>query len=229
MPNARIKTRRERRQTPGKIRLRKPQWVDPYPLVEGTEPEKRVFEMLHRLHIYFIFQGNIPEFEKGSPMFFLNKPNYKPDFVLPEYRIIIDPFSPFHHSLKEQAARDAIKIPTFGIAGYGYYHPWAIAPGLWDWDQYRAKVNPKLNSYRVDRSMGNLRGRMDTAKMIASIPEIQAGPRYKLTNPLDIEAAKTVGHRIGEFLGAGANSVAAANRTRRRPPKVMIKAGTRGG
>jgi len=92
MPNARIKTRRDRRKTPGKYRLRKPRWIDPYPHIAGTEPEKRVFEMLHLMDIYFIFQGQVPEFEKGKPLFFLNQPNYKPDFILPEYRIIIDPF-----------------------------------------------------------------------------------------------------------------------------------------
>ena len=227
MPNARIKTRRDRRKTPGKYRLRKPRWIDPYPHIAGTEPEKRVFEMLHLMRIYFIFQGQVPEFEKGHPLFFLNQPNYKPDFILPEYRVIIDPFSPFHHSQEESAARDRIKIPTFGIAGYGYYHPWAVAPGVWDWDQYRAKVEPRRNSYRFDAERSNLRGRMDTLQMISSIPEIGAGPRYKLTDPLDIEAKKTVGHRIGVNLGAGANSVGAANRKRRRPPKLGIKVGTR--
>lgn len=226
MGNARVKTRRTRRQTAGKFKIRKPQWQDPYPWIEGTEPEKRVFEALMLRRIYFIYQGQVPEFEAGSPQFFRQKVSYKPDFILPEYRLIIDPFSPFHHSLKAAAERDAIKIPTFGIAGYAYYHPWAIAPGVWDWDQYRAKVDPKRNSYRLDRSQENFRGRMDTQQMLGSIPEINAGPRYPLTDPRDI-AAKMIGYRLGQFLGAGANSVAAANRQRRKPPKIALKVGTR--
>ena len=66
MPNARIKVRRSRRKAPGKYRLNKSEWIDPYPGIPGTEPEKRVFAMLMRLGIYFIYQGQVPEFEKGG-------------------------------------------------------------------------------------------------------------------------------------------------------------------
>lgn len=235
----RIKLRRERRQTVGRHRLVKEAWRDPFPMIPGTEPEKRVFaELVLHLHVFFIFQGQIEEFEKGSPMFGLTPNEYKPDFALPEYKIIIDPFSPFHHSLKGAAVRDKDKIARYSMAGWAYYHPWAVAPGVWDWNQYHVSgasitvnktrislhqgVNAKLNSYRkINRSVNGRK--MGTLAMLQEIPELSAGPRYKLTNPKDIEAKRLTGYRIGQFLGAGANSVAAANRARAHPRNLKLR------
>lgn len=235
-----LRVRRTRRQHKTAMRLHKPRWVDPYPQIAGTEPEKRVFAALHMLNIYFIFQGQIPEFEEGARLFFVAPVDYKPDFVLPEYRIIIDPFSPFHHSLEGAANRDADKIARYAIAGYQYYHPWAIAPGVWDWDQYHTKVSSKVwtNLKRVgvrpvkDRYRGlrgKLTGRMGTLEMLRSIPEIKAGPRYALEDPRDILAKQKDGHRLGPYVGLGATSVAAANRKRAKPPALALRFGTRRG
>lgn len=239
-----VRTRRRRRQTPGRFKLHKPKWVDPYPFIPGTEPEKRVFAMLMAMKIYFIYQGQIPEFEKGKPMWMLAPPNYKPDFVLPEYKLIIDPFSPFHHSLQEAVERDVRKVVSYSAAGYGYYHPWALPNGDWSWDQYHDSsksiklgktrvnlyegVNARRNRYRrIDRQV---RGRsMDTYTMLRTIPEIVRGPLYKLTDPRDIQAKQHPGYRIGEYLGAGATSVGAANRARRGSPALGISSGTRRG
>jgi hypothetical protein len=243
MGNARIKVRRSRRQTPGKFKLHKPEWIDPYPQIEGTEPEKRIFAMLMLMGIYFIYQGQVPEFEKGGSKWqTLAIPGYKPDFVLPEYKLIIDPFSPFHHSLKNAVQRDVRKIVTYSAAGYGYYHPWAIGPGLWTWDQYHDSrktldlgvthirlyggVNAARNKYR-NLSRKLVGQRMGSYEMLRSIPEIQQGPLYKLTDPRDIKAKQSPGYRIGQYIGAGANSVGAANRSRRRPKSLRMTVGTR--
>lgn len=234
-----LRSRRSRRQTPGRYKLHKPVWIDPYAAIPGTEPEKRVFEMLVKMHVYFIFQGQAPEMEKGHPFFKLAPVGYKPDFVLPEYKLIIDPFSPFHHSLKDAAARDRDKIAVYSAAGYAYYHPWAVAPGRWSWDQQhnqtrvvqfrggRVKlyqgVNADRNSYRkLNRALTGPKV-MDTLTMLYNIPELNMGPRYPLTDPRDLEAKRRTGYRVGEFVGAGANSVAAANRTRRKPHALIQK------
>lgn len=289
-----LRVRRTRRQTPGTFKLRKPEWIDPYPNIEGTEPEKRVFAMLVSMGIYFIYQGQVPEFEKGGAYWQLAPPNYKPDFVLPEFRLIIDPFSPFHHSLEEAAMRDQSKVVAYAVAGYAYYHPWAMGPGEWTWDQYEssqtktveltpttryaaqyetvyekggkfykpgaqttggqlvaagykkkrvikgykttqhrnivsmyAGVNAARNKYRrIDR---RLRGStmLGTYEMIRSIPEIVRGPMYKLTDPRDIKAKRYPGYRVGQYVGAGANSVAAANKARATGKALTVRYGTR--
>ena len=59
-----LRVRRHR--GPRKVRLHKPAWVDPFPQIPGTEPEKRIFaELVLRLHIFFLFQGQIPELTRG--------------------------------------------------------------------------------------------------------------------------------------------------------------------
>lgn len=242
-----------------KLRLHKPVWIDPYPGIPGTEPEKRVFAQLMDMRIFFIYQGQIPEFQKGKPMFTYAVPGYKPDFVLPEYRIIIDPFSPFHHSLEEAVERDVRKVVAYSVAGYAYYHPWAMGAGEWTWDQYHDSrkqlvtrdkkgrvvsrislyggVNSKRNSYRgFSRVLHGVS--MGTYDMIRSIPEIRRGPMYKLTDPRLIAAKKSPGYEMGEYLTVGPDglyhspgdkSVGAANRRRRKPPLLAIRVGTRRG
>lgn len=241
--NTRVKVRRGRRQTPGKYRLKKAPWWDPFPWIPGTEPEKRVFAALYELKVYFIYQGQVPEFDRGGEYWQMRPPNYKPDFVLPEYRLIIDPFSPFHHSLEEAVERDVNKVVAYSVAGYAYYHPWAVGNGQWTWDQYHDSrrslrigkktrirlyggVNAERNRYRnLSRKLGGTS--MGTMDMLRSIPELKRGPLYKLTDPEDIKAKLAPGYRIGEYVGAGANSVAAANARRASAPALGIKVGTR--
>ena len=246
-----LRQRRTRRQTPGRFKLRKVPWFDPYPHIPGTEPEKRVFAMLVEMRIFFVCQGQIPEFEQGDPILQLSPPNWKPDFILPEYKCVIDPFSPFHHSLEGAVDRDVEKVVAYAVAGYAYYHPWTLGGGQWSFDQYhdsRKKldygkqrirlyggVNADRNRYR--RLSRKLFGaRHSTYEMIRSIPEIRMGPMYKLTDPRDIKAKQAPGYRLGQYLtygpdgklySPGATSVAAANRRRRSTPSLGIRYGTR--
>jgi hypothetical protein len=230
------RTRRKRRIGKNAFRIYKPHWVDPYPSIPGTEPEKRVFAELMRRDIYFIYQGQIPEFEQGHPMYSLSIPGYKPDFVLPEYRLIIDPFGAFHHSLPDAAKRDEGKITRYSAAGYAYYHPWWGVPGVplgrWLWKQQHNLVNHpgniklrggKKNLYgNIKRSMQG--ETMSTGEMLGQIPELALGPRHRLTDPRDIKAKQNPGYRIGQYVGAGANSVGAANRARAKPKNLVMKA-----
>lgn len=236
----RVQVRRTRRQNPTKLGIKKAVWVDPFPYIPGTEPEKRIFEALHILGIYFKFQAQVPEFEKGGTQYFMAPVGYKPDFVLPEYRIILDPFSPFHHSEQAARIRDADKVARYELIGYKYYHPWALDGGKFQWDQplmhrfkRRTKITFKLGgkTYTTYKPIwnvavnGELHSRtMSAIELLLSIPEILAGPKFKLTDPADIKAKQSPGWLIGEFVGAGASGVGAANKARaRRGPGKVVK------
>jgi hypothetical protein len=231
------RTRRKRRQDRGAFKIYKPKWIDPYPGIPGTEPEKRVFAELRSRGIYFIYQGQVPEFEQGHPMYFLAPAGYKPDFILPEYRLIIDPFGAFHHSLPEAAKRDEGKITRYAAAGYAYYHPWwgvaGIPLGDWLWTQTHNIVrHPDARRIQKKGGIRNLYGNikrsmqgvsMSTSQMLNEIPELRMGPRHNLTDPRDIKAKQNPGYRIGQYVGAGANSVGAANRKRAKPKSLNMK------
>lgn len=228
-----ISVRRQRRQTVGKFRLKKPQWIDPYPQIPGTEPEKRIFAALIQKGIYFRYHGGSP---KEANAITVGEPDHDIDFLLPEYRVIIDPYSPYFHSLLPTATRDARKAEIFAAAGYTTYHPWAFAGGLWSWDEHPLRIGYTYKKrhynrdrypefHKKDRGLhGNVLG---TFQMLSQIPELNAGPRFKLDEQMDIKAKATVGYLIGSHLGAGATSVGAANHKRAHPKSRSFTFGTR--
>ena len=118
------RVRRKRRQTPGRFRLHKPVWRDPFPGIKGTRPEKRIFAELVRLRKYFVYQDVPEEFRDGTYTT-MSVPGFIPDFVLPQYKVIIDPFSDYHHSLPEAVKRDIQKETVYTSLGYAFYHPWS--------------------------------------------------------------------------------------------------------
>ena len=121
---ATLRVRRQRRKRPGVHRRHKPVWRDPYPWVKGTKPEKMIFAELIRRRIYFVYQDMLDEWMEGQ-FTTMAVPEFIPDFVCPQYRVIIDPFSDFHHSLPEAIERDVRKMATYNSMGYAFYHPWA--------------------------------------------------------------------------------------------------------
>jgi very-short-patch-repair endonuclease len=118
-----LRTRR-RRSVRRQFRLHKPQWRDPFPWIAGTEPEKRIFAALVNRRTFFVFQDTLEEWRQGR-FSTLAPPQFIPDFVLPEYRVIIDPFGDYHHTLPESVERDKQKMATYTSMGYAFYHPWA--------------------------------------------------------------------------------------------------------
>lgn len=197
-----LRRRRKRSQVLRGYRLKKSGWIDPFPWIPGTGPEKELFEWLVRRRIYFIFQGQVPELEPGGKYAGSAVPDYEPDFILPQYRVILDPFSPFHHSLPSAQIRDIEKIALYEAIGYRYYHPWALAPGLWSFDQD-----------------GVNHGRFSTAELLNQMPELGHVPL-----PLSDAEKPYVGqgYRLGQNLGAGATSVGAANRARVKARNLNI-------
>jgi len=202
-------------------RLHKTPWVDPFPSIPGTEPEKRIFAALVQLGIFFTFQGQIQELKRGLYVT-LAIPGYKPDFILQEYKIIIDPFSPYHHSLPGAIERDARKIGLYTALGYKVYHPWAEADGLFIYDQQGYHV------WKQGRQ-APLSGRYQGAlAALLAIPELRRPPEFpKHLTDRQKRLKINPGYELGPFLGAGANSVAAANRKRRKPQPLTLSFGTR--
>ena len=228
-------------------------WIDPFPGIPGTEPEKRIFAALVERRIFFVFHGTTPA---DVSKFSVGNPEHDIDFFLPEYRIIIDPFSPYFHSQEESVQRDVRKAALFAAAGYPTYHPWAmgIKPGtsvyLFSWDQLaqynspndalksalrpNAEWNKKQKTIKGARSYDSflhgaaLKGQAKGAyELLGDIPEIQAGPRYPLTNPQWVKDKDSQGFTLGSRLGTGASSVGLANKARTKIKGATIKVGSR--
>jgi hypothetical protein len=217
----RLTARRTRRRHETKFRLHKPGWIDPFPSIPGTQPEKMVFEALVRRRIFFIFQGQIPELQRGLYAE-MAIPGYKPDFILPEYRVIIDPFSPYHHSLPEAIERDARKFATYTALGYKFYFPWALGDGIFEFSQTGVHFKRPVK-FRQAAITGRYVGAL---AMLSAIPELHGKKVRKLTKKQKALYEKQ-GYELGPFLGAGATSVAAANRKRRKPKPLSLSRGTR--
>ena len=185
-----LQVRRSRRIT--KFRLKKPQWIDPYPWIPGTRPEKRILAALIQRRIYFIFQGDFP-IEDRYVSGLLQIRNFKPDFIIPEYKVILDPFSEFHHSLPEAIKADAWKSVYYQSKGYEFVHSW---------------------SNDVEKFGG------DWAVMQSA--RLRGAPRFPL-NPEEQAYKNRIGYHLGPNLGLGATSVAAANRKRKRPKSLGLR------
>lgn len=98
-------------------------WVDPFPNVQGTLPEKMVYAELVRLRIPFLFQNNInfsiPEIE-------FNK-DYRPDIAIPSLKIIIEVQGSYWHSKDKAIEDDAYKFAIYQTVG------WTVL-AWWDYD-----------------------------------------------------------------------------------------------
>lgn len=89
-------------------------WIDPFPAVHGTVPEKMVYAALSRRQIPFLFLNNvniaIPEIELYK--------NYQADFVIPGLRLIIEVQGAYWHSRPAAIESDAFKFALYEHAGY---------------------------------------------------------------------------------------------------------------
>lgn len=101
-------------------RVRKEQWVDPFPLGFGTLPEKMVYAELTRRNIPFLYLNDmnfvIPEigFNKW----------YQADFVIPSLHIIIEVQGAYWHSKPEALEADAFKLAVYESTGWKAFAWW---------------------------------------------------------------------------------------------------------
>lgn len=108
-------TAERRRLTADRYRPRRVStWVDPYPEVHGTLPEKMVYAELSRLGIPFLFLNDIrftiPEIEFDK--------EYQADFVIPSLKLIIEVQGAYWHTMDKTIEADAFKFAIYETAGY---------------------------------------------------------------------------------------------------------------
>lgn len=105
---------KERREVPLRQRFIKRGWVDPYPTVMGTRPEKMVYEQLMKRGIKFYYQSMLLV---NLPLLQISK-EYRPDFILPDQKIVIEVQGVYFHSKAGSIEADAYKQALYNMMGY---------------------------------------------------------------------------------------------------------------
>lgn len=100
-------------------------FIDTFPGVQGTLPEKMVYSKLIEFGFYFEFQ-TFRRFQISQIRF--NK-DYRPDFVLPNEKIIIEVQGSYWHSQAKQIESDAFKFAIYQMLG------WKVL-AWWDYEIY---------------------------------------------------------------------------------------------
>lgn len=187
-----IGNRRRRRKDTVKFRLHAATWIDPFPWIPGTKPEKMIFAELVRRGIYFRFQDDFPKADRYVQVS-ADDPAFQPDIVIPEWKVIVDPFGDYHHSKEDARASDARKLMFYEAKGYEFIHPW---------------------SSDVERYGG--------AWVIAQSQRLKGPPMFPL-DPIDQQFKLAPGYRLGKDIGAGLAGIRAANRKRARPKAPLLR------
>lgn len=113
-----------------KFRTFKRDWQDPYPTILGTRPEKMIYAALMLRGINFYFQSmllvNLPAIQISK--------EYRPDFILPDQKIIIEVQGVYFHSKPETIESDAYKQALYNMLGYKVLTWWDydIERNVWD-------------------------------------------------------------------------------------------------
>ena len=92
-------------------------WIDPYPEIPGTKPEKMVYAELMRRGIPFHFQE---WFHIVSDIYIIEGDSwYKPDFIIPELKMIIEVQGAYWHTKPDQIEKDSYKYALYEqVMGY---------------------------------------------------------------------------------------------------------------
>jgi hypothetical protein len=116
---------KERVERAKKIRTNRESFIDPFPEMHGTLPEKMVYAALSMRRIPFLFLNDVhfvfPEIDFDK--------YYQADFVLPDYKIIIEVQGAYWHSMEKEIESDAFKFAVYEMAGYTIL-------AWWDYDIY---------------------------------------------------------------------------------------------
>lgn len=98
-------------------------FIDPFPFIHGTKPEKIVYAALSRRGIPFLFLNDIrfqlPEIEFDK--------TYQADFIIPAIKVIIEVQGAHWHSMPKTIEADAFKMAIYETGGY-QVRAW------WDYD-----------------------------------------------------------------------------------------------
>jgi len=134
-------------------------FIDPYPYILGTRPEKMVYAYLMGIGIPFNYQTylqvKIPELD-------INK-FYRPDFIIPSLKLVIEVQGAYWHSQPQQIEQDAIKQGLYRASGYKVVAWWDFeiemgvhllasqVPGLYNYSGPRVgEVITEHKEYRDD-------------------------------------------------------------------------------
>ncbi len=98
-------------------------FVDPFPNVHGTLPEKVVYAELSRRGIPFYF---LNDFDYSIPELDLVK-TFQSDFRIPSLKIIIEVQGSYWHSMEKAIEADAFKAAIYEMSG------WKVL-SWWDYD-----------------------------------------------------------------------------------------------
>lgn len=99
-------------------------WVDPYPEIPGTKPEKIVYAALVRRKIPFQFQ----EWFHVDPALNLQSADWlRPDFTVPAAKIIIAVQGDYFHTQPAQIEKDSLQFAIYNMMG------WTVLP-WWEYD-----------------------------------------------------------------------------------------------
>jgi hypothetical protein len=145
-------------------------WVDPFPEIHGTLPEKMVYAELSRLGIPFLFLNDIrfqiPDLEFDK--------KYQADFVFPDVKLIIEVQGAYFHSMQKTIEADAFKFAVYEVTGW-------TARAWWDYDilsdlQNLVANEPLLRSLIRPNQLGRSselpvqeRTKVDTSKGIRTL------------------------------------------------------------
>lgn len=188
-----LSVRRHRRKRPTKFRLHKVEWVDPFPDIAGTKPEKMIFAELVARRIYFIYQGDWPVADRAISVLAQAR-FFKPDFIVPEWKVIFDPFSDYFHSKPEAIKSDYYKSMDYTGKGYEFVTSWST------------EVEAKGGSWAVNQSS-----------------RILGPPIQPLQDAADIYWKRVQGYRLGPNVGLGASSVGIVNHRRARQKSPLLR------
>lgn len=95
-------------------------WVDPFPLVFGTLPEKMVYAMLTYAGIPFYYLNDISFFAPEIDFF----KEYQADFIIPSVKVIIEVQGAYWHSKPAAIEADSFKMSVYESFGYKAYAWW---------------------------------------------------------------------------------------------------------
>lgn len=116
-------TAQERLERSQGIRVRSAGFIDPFPEVHGTLPEKMVYAEFSRRGIPFLFLNDI---DFAIPEIDFQK-TYQADFVIPSIKTIIEVQGAYWHSKPEALEADAFKLAVYESTGWK-------ALAWWDYD-----------------------------------------------------------------------------------------------
>lgn len=139
---------RRRQEKPRSAKIYVPRWIDPFPWIQGSVPEKMVMAEFVRRGIYFEHTPQTNALPWDPWMFIDQNPkNWEADFLLPQYKIWIEVQGSYFHTLPGQIETDSLRFAFIESVGW--------RPIFW-WDyDIESRLQDLMNEvpefYRINR------------------------------------------------------------------------------